>query len=408
MHLQHLSLTGFRNFARLDIDLPRRTLLLVGSNAQGKTSLLEAVYYLAAFTSFQTHNDRQLVNFVEARNNLAVARLVGDYERRDRKHRIEIRLILEPTGITGQRLRKEVLLDGVKRPLHEAVGHFNAVVFVPQMSQIIEGGPHERRHYLNLALAQAVPPYAAALNEYNQALAQRNALLKALGEAGGEARQLDIWDETLARLGAQILAWRIEAVQQLERPAARIHHELTRGREVLRLNYQPAYDPLPNPAGQLGMRLTTEIDRSSLRPEDIRLGFLARLKQARAEEIARGQTTVGPHRDELRFLANGIDLGDYGSRGQARTALLSLKLAEVSWMRERTGEWPVILLDEVMAELDLQRRADLLRYTGEAEQVLFTAADARMFPGPFVQAAEVWKVESGKIVKDAGPELPAE
>lgn len=399
MHIQHLSLTNFRNFARLDLDLPRRVLLLVGSNAQGKTSLLEAIYYLASFTSFQTHTDRQLINFVEARNSLAVARIVGDYERNGRKHHIEVRLILEPTGITGQRMRKEALLDGVKRPLHEIVGHFNAVIFVPQMSQIIEGGPHDRRHYLNLALAQAIPAYAGVLNDYNQALGQRNALLKALGESGGDARQLDVWDDTLARLGSQILVWRIEAVQQLERPAARIHHELTHGKEVLRLNYQPAYDPLPNPEGQIGMKITTEIDRSSLKVEEIRTGFQARLKQLRSEEISRGITTLGPHRDELRFLANGIDLQDYGSRGQVRTAILAIKLAEVSWMKDRTGEWPVILLDEVMAELDLQRRVDLLNYTGEGEQVLFTATDAKMFSPDFVERSEVWKVESGTITK---------
>ncbi len=400
MHLQHLSLTNFRNFARLDTDLPRSVLLLVGSNAQGKTSLLEAIYYLASFTSFQTHTDRQLVNFVEAKNSLAVARIVGDYERGGRKHHLEVRLILEPTGINGQRLRKEALLDGVKRPLNEMVGHFNAVIFLPQMSQIIEGGPHDRRRYLNLALAQAVPAYASILSDYNQALSQRNALLKALSERGGDARQLDTWDETLARLGAQVVAWRIEAVQQLERPAARIHHELTHGREVLRLSYQPAYDPLPSPEGQIGLKLTTEIDRSSIKLDEIRAGFLARLKQVRPEEIARGVTVVGPHRDELHFLANGIDLGDYGSRGQVRTALLALKLAEVSWMKERTGEWPVILLDEVMSELDLQRRADLLNYTGEGEQVLFTATDAKMFPPAFLEKAEIWRVENGTIRKE--------
>ena len=399
MHLQHLSLTNFRNFARLDTDLPRNVLLLVGDNAQGKTSLLEAIYYMASFTSFETHTDRQLVNFVEAKNSLAVTRIVGDYERGGRRHHLEVRLILEPTGINGQRLRKEALLDGVKRPLNEVVGHFNAVIFLPQMSQIIEGGPHDRRRYLNLALAQAVPAYASVLSDYNQALTQRNALLKTLGESGGDVRQLDTWDETLARLGAQVLAWRIEAVQQLERPAARIHHELTHGREVLRISYQPAYDPLPNPEGQIGMKLTTEIDRSSLKLDEIRAGFLARLKQVRSEEIARGMTVVGPHRDELRFLGNGIDLGDYGSRGQVRTALLALKLAEVSWMKERTGEWPVILLDEVMSELDLQRRADLLNYTGEGEQVLFTATDAKMFPPEFVERAEVWRVENGTIRK---------
>ncbi len=400
MHLQHLSLTNFRNFARLDTDLPRSVLLLVGSNAQGKTSLLESIYYLASFTSFQTHTDRQLVNFVEAKNSLAVTRIVGDYERGGRRHHLEVRLILEPTGITGQRLRKEALLDGVKRPLNEVVGHFNAVIFLPQMSQIIEGGPHDRRRYLNLALAQAVPAYANILSDYNQALSQRNALLKALSERGGDARQLDTWDETLARLGSQVVAWRIEAVQQLERPAARIHHELTHGREVLRLSYQPAYDPLPSPEGQIGLKLTTEIDRSSIKLDEIRSGFLARLKQVRSEEIARGVTVVGPHRDELRFLANGIDLGEYGSRGQVRTALLAIKLAEVSWMKERTGEWPVILLDEVMSELDLQRRADLLNYTGEGEQVLFTATDARMFPPEFLEQVEIWRVENGTIRKE--------
>ena len=193
MYLQHLSLTNFRNFARLDIDLPSGVVLLVGSNAQSKTSLLEAIYYLAAFTSFQTHTDRQLINFVEARNNLAVTRLVGEYERHGRKHQSEVRLILEPTGITGQRMRKEVLLDGVKRPVADAIGHFNAIIFVPQMSQILEGGPEDRRRYLNLALAQAIPSYMSVLSEYSQALSQRNALLKSLGERGGDGGQLAVW-----------------------------------------------------------------------------------------------------------------------------------------------------------------------------------------------------------------------
>jgi DNA replication and repair protein RecF len=396
MHLKHLSLTNFRNFARLDVDLPRRVVLLVGNNAQGKTSILEAIYFLASFTSFQTNIDRQMVNFVEAKNPLAVARLVADYERNKKKHKLEARLILEPTGINGQRLRKEVLLDGVKKQINEVIGHFNAVIFVPQMSAIIEDGPEERRRYLNLALAQAVPAYANTLSDYHQALSQRNALLKALNENGGSGDQLDVWDEALARLGAQIIQWRVEAVQQIERLAARVHHELTHGREVLRLNYQPAYDPLP----PIRMKLTTDTDRSAFKAEAIRKGFLTRLKEVRSEEIARGVTTIGPHRDELRFLANGIDLGDYGSRGQIRTTLLALKLAEVNWMKERTGEWPVILLDEVMAELDLQRRTDLLKYVGESEQVFFTATDANVFAPEFIEKAETWKVEDGTVKKN--------
>ena len=400
MYLKHLSLTNFRNFTRLDVDLPRRVVLLVGDNAQGKTSILESIYFLAAFTSFQTHADRQIVNFRAAREPLAVTRLVADYRRGRSNHRLEARLILEPTGINGQRLRKEILLDGVKRSVGDVIGHFNAVIFVPQMSQILEGGPDERRRYLNLALAQAIPAYARVLSEYNQALSQRNALLKALNERGGNGDQLEVWDETLARLGAQIILWRIQAIQELERLASRVHHELTRGIEVLRLAYEPAYDPLPKPDGQIGLKLDTVIDRSSLDLKDIQEGFCKRLAQARAEEIARGVTTLGPHRDELRFLANNVDLGDYGSRGQVRTTLLALKLAEVQWMKERTGEWPVILLDEVMAELDLQRRADLLKYVGESEQVLFTATDVHMFAPEFVGHAEIWKVQDGTVQKN--------
>jgi DNA replication and repair protein RecF len=130
------------------------------------------------------------------------------------------------------------------------------------------------------------------------------------------------------------------------------------------------------------------------------VGFSARLKQVRADEIARGVTSLGPHRDELRFLTNGIDLGDYGSRGQVRTALLALKLAEVDWMKQKTGEWPVILLDEVMAELDLQRRADLLSYLGNAEQVLLTTTDMKLFTEAFVQQSVVWQVQAGQVMQN--------
>jgi len=399
MYLKHLSLTNFRNFTRLDVDFPRRVVVLVGDNAQGKTSMLEAIYFLAAFTSFQTHADRQVINFHETKkDSLTVTRLVAEYQHAQGRHRLEVRLILEPMGVlNGQRLRKEILLDGVKKHVNEVIGHFNAVIFVPQMSQIIEGVPEDRRRYLNLALAQSTPAYARVLSEYNQALTQRNALLKLLGERSGNADQLEVWDEALTRLGAQIILWRIEAIQQIERLAARVHYELTHGSETLRLSYEPAFDPLPKPNGQLGLKMDTVLDRSRLELDEIRDGFRARLRELRNEEIARGVTTIGPHRDEMRFLATDIDLGNYGSRGQVRTTLLALKLAEVNWMKERTGEWPVILLDEVMAELDLQRRADLLKYVGESEQVLFTTTDLNLFAPDFVGKAEVWRVSGGKV-----------
>ncbi len=405
MFLTHLSLTNFRSFARLDMDIPRRVVLLTGSNAQGKTSVLEAVYFLAAFTSFQTHADRQLVNFLEAKKDLAVGRLVAEYTRGPAKHRLEVRLVLEAVGATGQRLRKEILLDGIKRPLSEVIGHFNAVIFVPQMTQIIEGGPEERRRYLNLALAQTVPGYAHLLSEYSQALTQRNALLKLLAERGGDQSQLDFWDETITRTGATIILRRIEAVHEIEKLAARIHRDLTHEAEVLRIHYQPAYDPLPPPDGQIAMPLKTTVQRNRFSEDDIRQGFAGALKEIRAEEIRRGVTVLGPHRDELRFLANGIDLSDFGSRGQVRTTLLALKLAEIEWMKSRTGQWPVLLLDEVLAELDTQRRLDVLAYLDKIEQAILTTTDLKLFSPDFVKKAEKWEVSSGTVkALEAGKE----
>ena len=191
MYLKHISLTNFRNFTRLDIDIPQRVVLLTGANAQGKTSVLEAIYFLAAFTSFQTHTDRQTdqLSLKAKKIQLAVARLVAEYQRGKSRHRMEARLILEPMGVlNSQRLRKEILLDGVKKPVSEVIGHFNAVIFLPQMSQIIEGAPDDRRRYLNLALAQSTPAYARVLSEYNQALTQRNAFLKSLGRTRRKQR----------------------------------------------------------------------------------------------------------------------------------------------------------------------------------------------------------------------------
>jgi len=403
MFLKHLSLTNYRNFARLDVDVPPGAVLLVGANAQGKTSLLEAVYFLATFVSFHAETDRQLINFVAGREPLAVARIVAEFcreapSRPSSSHRIEVRIIQEANGQNGSvRARKEILLDGVERKISDAVGAFNAVLFQPQSLRVIEGSPEERRRYLNLTLAQAVPGYAASLADYNRALSQRNALLKLLYERGGDTGQLAYWDELLASSGARLIAARIRSIQDLERLAARLHTQLTRGAEVLRLSYEPAYDPLPLPERQYALPLNAPLDRSGISLEKVQQGFQEALERLRPEEIARGVTTIGPHRDDLRFLANGINLGAYGSRGQARTAMLALKLAEVVWLRENTGQWPVLLLDEVLAELDAHRRLDLLERLADAEQSMLTTADLDAFSQQFIHRATLWRIHAGQL-----------
>lgn len=398
MYLKSLSLTNFRNFARLDLELPDGPLLIVGANGQGKTSLLEAIYYLATFTSFHATHDRELVNFVAAREPLAVGRIVAHYQRDGSQHKLEIRIIKETNGLNGStRVRKEILLDGLKIKAGEAVGQFMAVLFLPQMVAVIEGAPEERRRFLNLAMSQVIRGYSRILADYRQTLTQRNALLKQLQEFGGDADQLNYWDELLIEKGSDLIFDRIQAVQQIERIAANTHRELTRGASILRLSYQPSYDPLPETPGQISLPLEDPVDRGSITIEAIRQGYAQRLVEQRHVDISRGVTTLGPHRDELRFLENGIDLGTYGSRGQVRTAMLSLKMAEETWMERITKFSPMLLLDEALAELDPIRRVDLLQKVTSSGQTLLTTTDLDLFSAEFIGDATLWKVNDGRV-----------
>jgi len=204
----------------------------------------------------------------------------------------------------------------------------------------------------------------------------------------------------LARHGAFIMQERIRTIREVEEEAKRIHYDLTHGKEVLRFDYQPAFDPLENHNGQMTLNVSTLADRSGISVEDIEKGLLATLKRLQQLEIARGVTTIGPHRDELRFLSNQMDLGDYGSRGQGRTALLAMKMAEVNWLHKRTREWPVLLLDEMLSELDIQRRRDLLASISDCDQAILTSADLSMFEQNFLSKHTVWRVAGGRVAVD--------
>jgi DNA replication and repair protein RecF len=404
MHINHLSLTNFRNFTRLDIDVPGGLVLMVGRNAQGKTNLLEAVYFLATFDSYHTSSDRQLINFVAARNEIVVARLQAELLNKQQDpnssklNQIEIRIIQEkPNSGSSFRIRKEILLDGIKRKASEAIGFFNAVLFLPQMLGVIEGSPENRRRYLNIAISQVFPAYAEILREYKKVLSQRNALLKQLGDRGGDKNQLTFWDEKLSIEGAKLILERIRATQEIEQLTQKVHSELTRGSEILRIKYVPSFDPLAEKNDQFSLPIDAPVNRSGLTYEMIQDRFLEALARIRENEIERGITTIGPHRDDLRFISNSIDLGEYGSRGQCRTAVLASKLAEVDWIRQRTGKWPVLLLDEVISELDPSRKSDLLTYIKSCDQALVTTTDLDQFADDFIDHAKVWQISEGRI-----------
>jgi DNA replication and repair protein RecF len=396
MNIQSLSLTNFRAFKRLEIEFAEHLTLLHGSNAQGKTSILEAVHFLSILTSPLAGYDRELVNFLCLNDDQPVSRLVAIIKRKEKTHRIEIRLILDPILNGNNRLRKEVLIDGVKRRLFDVVGFFNSVIFLPQMTRIIEDGPEDRRKYLDQTLSQAFSGYLKALSHYQKGITKRNALLKLLNEKGGDEKQLIYWDQLISENGAILLQARNKSIFELGNLAAQKHFDLTLGGEALELIYQPSFNPWNGESPQLSLPPKIN-DRPHLNTDEIQNKFQKALEGSRREEIRRGVTTIGPHRDELLFTVNGVNLGIFGSRGQIRTALMSLKFAEMDWLKEKSDELPVLLLDETLAELDLNRRGDLLKMLENGGQAILTTADLELFEQDFINRCVSLKIEAGRI-----------
>lgn len=395
MILKHLSLTNFRSYARLDTDIPRRILLLSGGNAQGKTSFLEALFYCASFSSPLALNDRQLISFNTADDPLAVARIVVRYEREGKDHKMEIRLIRDNENRAGA-TRKEILLDGIKTSAQKAIGSFTAVLFLPQMTRILEGAPQDRRRYLNIMLSQSVPGYALALSETKQILTRRNALLKLMSERRTDPMQLDYWDNLLAGRSVLLIKQRAAALRHLEEIGNEIHRELTDGKESLTLRYRPGFDP-QDPMHYSDECIMETPDIAEMDDEELKKAYLEALKAIRSRDIDRGSTNVGPHHDDFSVSANGIDLSDFGSRGQIRTSLLSLKLSEIEWMKQHTGTSPLLLLDETLAELDERRSHDLLERLQQYDQAILTTTDQHHFTNEFTDANTIWHISGGMI-----------
>lgn len=396
MRLIHLSLTNFRNYLRLELDLPPQITLLQGGNAQGKTNLLEAIYYLSTATSPQAEADRQLINWGAWEEDLPFARLTADIEGGSLR-RLEMTLLPSSEGD----LRKEIKINGVKRRVADLLGLLKVVIFLPQDVDLIAGSPSPRRRYLSALISQVDRAYPRALQEYERLLFQRNHLLRRLRERADFA-QLEFWDERLVERGSEIIAARLRGVSALNDLAKEIHLHLTGREEDLRLFYKSS---LPLEEGtrspyQLPLDMLHHPASQMLQPqlpvEEIANLFHQRLREGRREEVERGLTLVGPHRDDLRFFIGWMDLTIYGSRGQQRTCALSLKLAQVGLIRTETGEEPILLLDDVMSELDPARREYLLASIGE-EQVIITATELAPFPPGFLKRAALFRIVEGRV-----------
>jgi DNA replication and repair protein RecF len=398
MYLTRLILTNFRNFTRLALDVPPGPILVRSDNAQGKTNLLEAMYFLATTRSAFARAERQLINWqAMERDVLPFARLEAHVHRGHQNFKMDITLLPGETGT----VRKEMRLNGVRKRAMDMVGQLNAVLFLPEDIELVTGSPGARRRYLDTTLCQIDPDYCRTLVEYNKLVTQRNALLKQLAERGGDEEQLLYWDEQVAEDGARLILRRQEAIAELDQLGRSRYRVLGEPSEVFRLHYAPSFDPQHRPLLDYQRPLSLEellpSQPSHASPAEVAEAFKSHLRLARREEIARGVTVVGPHRDDLHFTVDGIDMTLYGSRGQQRTTALALKLAEVDLMRATTGESPLLLLDDVMSELDASRRARVMAMVEGVEQAFLTTTDWTDFTDEFRAHAHRLQVKAGRI-----------
>ena len=394
MHLSQLSLVNVRSFRRLELPLEPGAYVLVGENAEGKSNLLEAIALLATTRTQRPGSDAELISWAALREDpLPAARLAGSVESGRGSDAVEMtiaaRALSAPEGkreggrppeagtapappATGRRFR----LNGVPRRASDLVGTLRVVLFSAADLGVVSGSPQARRRYLDLTLSQVEGAYVRAAQRYQRVLQQRNSLLRRLAERRGRPDELDFWDEEMAQAGSVLLVERARALEALAAGTARRYADLAPGDAPLRPCYRPA---LPRPladgllAGAAGAH------------EWLAAALREALAERRREDVAAGVTRVGPHRDDVAFLLGGRELATTASRGQQRGAALALRLAEVELFRARTGEPPVLLLDDVLSELDEKRRERVIEVAYGVDQVLVTTPDpARPPPGAVV------------------------
>jgi DNA replication and repair protein RecF len=357
MELRRLQLKNHRNYRYLDLVPGSGVNVFIGPNGQGKTNLLEAVAMLALSSSPRARREIELVGPVAPS-----ARIEAEVEAHGR--RLEVVIALE---VDGDRARRTIEVDGVRRRGVDLPGHFRVTLFWPDDLGLVKAGPDLRRRFLNQMLVQVEPGYARALAGLRRVLEQRNSLLKRIAAGDESTAVLEAWDQELVAYGSVIAKARSRAVDELRPEAARSHAEIADG-EALDITY----------AGP---------------PEE----FAEAVQKSLTDDLRRGVTTVGPHHDDLAISLAGRDARSYASQGQQRTAVVSLKLAEANLVARRTGERPVLLLDDVLSELDAERRAALLRKVAAEGQVIVTSAEAGPFPPELMSEARVWTVTAGRI-----------
>ena len=361
MYFTEVKLKNFRNYREQTVSFHPKVNIITGNNAQGKTNLLESLFIMSLGKSFRTNRDIEMIGFGEDFANAKCTYIKEGQER-------NIEIILSKAG-------KSIIIDGWRaKKSSDLLENVYIVAFTPEDMKIVKDEPEKRRKFIDRELCQLKPVYYKNLARYKKVLQQRNSLLK---EDSCNVELMEIWEKSLAEYGSRIIAERMNFISKIRNMSRELHQRITDGKEDLDLFYEAS--------------IPFEEEK-----EGIQRSFMDRLQKERKKDLYRGSTGSGPHKDDIKITIDGIDVRNYGSQGQQRTAALSLKLAEINIIRDEKKEYPILLLDDVLSELDEKRQKFLLKSLSEV-QLFITAAEMK---GPLWNSLlerKVFTVENGHV-----------
>ncbi|PLS15797.1 DNA replication/repair protein RecF [Bacillus sp. M6-12] len=370
MYIETIKLKNYRNYQDLEVFFENKVNVILGENAQGKTNVMESIYVLALAKSHRTSNDKDLIRWDEE-----YAKIEGRVKKRNSS---------VPLELTISKKGKKAKFNHIEqRKLSQYVGNMNVVMFAPEDLHLVKGSPQVRRRFIDMEIGQVSPVYLHDMSQYHKILQQRNHLLKLLQtRKQSDTTMLDVLTEQLIGYAVKIVEKRFQFLGLLQDWAEPIHAGISRGLETLKIEYKPSLD------------VSECMEMSKM--EDI---FLEKFVKVRNREIERGVTLIGPHRDDLTFFVNGRDVQTFGSQGQQRTTALSLKLAEIELIHAEIGEYPILLLDDVLSELDDYRQSHLLNTIQGKVQTFVTTTSVEGIDHQTLKEASTFEVEQGSLKK---------
>lgn len=374
MRLNKLKLTNYRNCEELELAFDKSKILIIGKNAQGKTNILESIYFLSTLKSPRTSNLLELINF-----NKEYLKLEADVIKSDTDIELSYQYNIDK--------KREIKTNGVKSTVKDFKSVLKTVLFSTTDLLLLRGAPQDRREWLDRAIMQIYPAYDDRLSKYDKIRIQKNNFLKECAKTGKTNNALlDVFNEQLSITGSNIIYIRKKFLKEIER-LAKLKHQTISETEDLSIKYDCSFE----------VKKESSEDTETI--EDIQYSFLETLEERKMEEIRRCQSCVGPHRDDIVFFINNQESTKFASQGQQRTIVLALKLSELDLITDKTGDEPILLLDDVLAELDDIRQNFLLKSININTQTIITSVDTILFEDEFLKDVEIYKIENGRIIK---------